>query len=1044
MAWRKWFVRGLVFSIVAGVAGAAYLYQHWTNPVAVRQQVIAKLQEIFPGAVVTLDSARLRLFGGIALSELRLARRDDPDKTEIVHVPSAVLYHDKEKLLDGVLTFRKVELHRPRLRLVREPGGGWNLQGLTVPVTGERAIPTVVIHQGTLFFDDRLNEAKLPTLEIGEVNLTVLNDPLPVVTLDGTGTSEIGKSLRFRGTWNRHTKEVTVSAQAAAVQVTPSLLQRLCPPCAQAKLSGLLLEARADVKADFGFTVGGASLPSYDVRCRLTQGKLQHPSLPVPLEGMEASLRLANGQVELERLEGRSGAARIHARGAGLLPCPEGDFEGSVEVKHLDLCDGLFARLPERLQLLHKAFQPAGTATLRINCARRAGQWVPLASGGSPKLLLQPEDLRVSFTRFPYPLERLSGTLDYNLLSTLVQVNVTGYTGRQPVFIKGTWLGTGDALDATFDLHGNDLPIDDKLVAGLQYTPALQKLARSFNATGKVDIKAHLRHVPGTKEFQNEYHVRFHEATVKWDDFPYPLDNVHGFLDIYPRHWEFRDFEGTNNGARVSVSGRSVVQSGTDKSGMALEISGKNVNLDGDLKRALQTMPALAKVWDVFAPAGRMNFAAKIDRVPDQPQEIDVAVEVRGCAIAPHFFPYVLHDLSGKFRYHDSRLEMTQVAARHNGSQINLAKGTVDLDPGGGYYADLKDFQAYLLPDEDFLAALPDKLKAACEALKLHDPLTLKSWVVVSQSSQPGSRPQIFWDGQAWLDKAKLQTGLEWSNITGTVACRGLYDGQELKGLNGNVLLDEAVLLKQPFRNLSAKVQVKEKQPDVLTIDVHAPLFGGDISGQARIEFNSSLRYELNLTASQMDLQDFGRHNLGPNPQLSGVGVGRLYLTGQGTGIDTLDGHGSIDVHRGKLYNLPLLLDLIKFLGLRLPDRTMFEEIHALFAINGRRVRMRRLDLYGNAVSLTGQGDFNLDGTELNLDFYPSWGRMETLLPPAVRAIPQDLSKSLLKIEMRGTVGANPGDLRFHKRPIPVLVDPLLQIRDRIKGDKGTKGHEKN
>src|SRR5437016_2387873 len=101
MAWRKWFVRLLVFTIVGCCTGAVFLYEQFTNPTAVREKLTAKLKSFFPGAVVTIDSARLRILGGISVTELRLARKDDPDKNEILHVPSAFIYHDKEKILDG-------------------------------------------------------------------------------------------------------------------------------------------------------------------------------------------------------------------------------------------------------------------------------------------------------------------------------------------------------------------------------------------------------------------------------------------------------------------------------------------------------------------------------------------------------------------------------------------------------------------------------------------------------------------------------------------------------------------------------------------------------------------------------------------------------------------------------------------------------------------------------------------------------------------------------------------------------------------------------
>ena len=60
MAWRKWFVRLLVFTVVGSCGGGVFLYQRFTNPDAVREQVVAKLKKHFAGAQVTVDSARLR------------------------------------------------------------------------------------------------------------------------------------------------------------------------------------------------------------------------------------------------------------------------------------------------------------------------------------------------------------------------------------------------------------------------------------------------------------------------------------------------------------------------------------------------------------------------------------------------------------------------------------------------------------------------------------------------------------------------------------------------------------------------------------------------------------------------------------------------------------------------------------------------------------------------------------------------------------------------------------------------------------------------
>src|SRR5207244_1972682 len=134
-----------------------------------------------------------------------------------------------------------------------------------------------------------------------------------------------------------------------------------------------------------------------------------------------------------------------------------------------------------------------------------------------------------------------------------------------------------------------------------------------------------------------------------------------------------------------------------------------------------------------------------------------------------------------------------------------------------------------------------------------------------------------------------------------------------------------------------------------------------------------------------------------------GQAGGRLVLSGLDTGVDSLEGNGQIEIPRGHIYpyNIPPLVDLLKLLALRAPDRTMFDEANAVFRIDGTRVHVDTLELLGNAVSLYGRGDFHFqqDATDVKLDFYPSWGRVEQLMPEVLRSIPAEIGKQMLKIE---------------------------------------------
>jgi hypothetical protein len=1049
--WRKWLVRSLVFSLLGAMLAGAYIYQRWTNPEAVRLQVLAKLHDLFPGAEITLDAAHLRLFGGIALSELRMTRGDDLDKTDFAYFPSALLYHDKEQLLDGVLFIRKVDLNRPRLRIVRNREGRWNLSGLMAPLKpGQQPLlPTLVIHQGTILVEDQLASPGRVPLEIADVNLTMLNDPVSTVTIEGTGKSELAGTLQIKGTWQRDVNEVHLTAEAQGIPVGPALVHRLVAYCPDVGEHGRYLEGVGTLKADLVIRPGGDPALSHDVYCRLAQGKLRHPSLPLALDHLEAAIHFTDRHLVVEGLSARSGSTD--------LKITEGDirwgtgrqgFKIKGMLAHLPVAKDLFVRLPEGLRMIDDYFSPEGPVSLSFDLEQEGGKWQ------RQLVAMRPEGMKAAFKWFPYALEGITGTVDVDWLRRYTSANLKGFTGKRPVTIEGDWLGLGEQAQVHLDARGTDIPLDQKLLDAL--SEPYKSTALSFKLTGLGDFNIKIRHTPGTVAYANEYQVLIHDGSMEWEEFPYRLQHVQGTLDIQPTYWVFHDFQGMHDHGVLRASGRSYPgPAGQTKEPprVSLEIQGTEVPLDRDMRRAISKLEGLAKAWDNFDPKGRMDFSAKIDRLPRQPQDLDVTVNVQGCSINPCFFRYPLHDISGQVHYGKNTVQLSNVSARHNDLVAKIPSGDVKLFPPGSYgkladgkmkvypqgviFAKIPDLQVtHLVPDAAFRNALPPGMKKACDGLQLNDPLDLQTLLVVALSGEPGSMPQLYWDGQLSLADASIQAGVPFEHVSGRFACQGAYNGYQLDGLTGNLQLTQASFFNQPFRNVYCTVNVPKKSPDVLVLGVNAPLFGGNISGQARIEMNSTLRYDMDLTASEIKLDAFGRHNLGTDSQLTGLVGGRLYLTGKGQGLAGLEGNGSLEIPKGKLYNLPLLLDLLKFLGLRWPDRTAFDQAQAIFSIHGETVSFSQLELYGNAITLHGQGEMKLDGSDVRLDFIPVWGRIEQLLPSFWQPIPSVIGKNVLKIEMRGKVGKKK-DLHFHKKPVPGLVDPLLQIRDRILGKPG-------
>src|SRR5437763_394199 len=84
-------------------ADTGLLYQFWTNPESVRRKVLASRQMMFRDVQGNVESARLRLFGGIEVKEVRLSRKGDLDHSDFLYVPSATIFHDKEHVLEDGL-----------------------------------------------------------------------------------------------------------------------------------------------------------------------------------------------------------------------------------------------------------------------------------------------------------------------------------------------------------------------------------------------------------------------------------------------------------------------------------------------------------------------------------------------------------------------------------------------------------------------------------------------------------------------------------------------------------------------------------------------------------------------------------------------------------------------------------------------------------------------------------------------------------------------------------------------------------------------------
>jgi hypothetical protein len=903
--------------------------------------------------------------------------------------------------------------------------------------------PAVVADQGTLVLEDGANPG-VPILEIKDVSLTSIEDPATVVTITGTGRSDVAGPVRFHVVLHRADWDTTATVDFDQVAVGPDLVERLAAFRPEAAAQMRQLRGDGGVHAVLDYHPAEPQPFSCDATLRLHNGEFSHARLPLALKHLDALVHVVNGRIPLAHLTARAGDAQVELTAKDVVPpkgAPELSYDDVGELdltlSHLKLDSDLRRQAPDCVRPFLETYNPEGALSLTHTFRRDGpGKW-------RKRWIARPEGMAAEYSGFPYRAANAVGTIDCETTSEQTMtctVDLSGEAGDRPITVKGKIAGPTASPAVDLDIAGDDLLLDEKMFQALpesgrkiaaQFLPERSRhVGLKAAPMGRADLKATIHRDSG-KSFASRYLIRFHDVSAQYDLFPLALQKVNGELELrMPGGWTCRGFHGVHDGGELRFEGQSYASAagGGAQDRIYVVIDGENVPTDADdFKNALAPPQSserapLRTAWEALSVGGRMGFHAVVDQSLVQPKDIDVSVAVHGCSLKPRFFSYALDQFSGAVRYTQGQVYLDDLRARHGSSLVSLKRGRVVMKPGGGFQARLDGLRgAPLTADADFLAALPDCLRTGLTALRLRGPLTATADMVVDAPGETGGPVVLWWDGSADLHDAALRLGVDVTGVEGQAACCGLYNGRRLESMVGNVLLQRAEVLGQPLENFHTRLEVEPGSPYTLRFrDMKADLYGGSLGGEGRFDFEPEMRYDVTLKGLGIDLGEFGRHNdFGPDAQVKGRASAALHLSGEGGDISGVKGNGRIDIQDGKLYRLPLQLDLLKAFGLRLPDRTAFEQAHAVFAIDGPQLQVQGLDLFGNAVSLRGKGTVDLVSGGLNLDFNADWGRLAQVLPAGVNDIPRAVSDQLFKIKMRGTLH----DVRFDKELAPGVVD---------------------
>ena len=222
------------------------------------------------------------------------------------------------------------------------------------------------------------------------------------------------------------------------------------------------------------------------------------------------------------------------------------------------------------------------------------------------------------------------------------------------------------------------------------------------------------------------------------------------------------------------------------------------------------------------------------------------------------------------------------------------------------------------------------------------------------------------------------------------------------------------------------------KAPDsnVLRIErLVGQAFGGRLAGDASVQLEDPVRFNLSVSARDVDLGKFvnaGITDPSRRADVQGKLAGRLELTLTSGKKPLRQAAGEIEIAHGKLYKLPVVLGLFTVVYLQVPGDAAFSEGFMRYHLRNDQLVFREIFLTGRSLSVLGAGTMNLKTDELKLTFLTAppgkLPPMTELAEDLLRAI----SNTLVEIRVTGTL-RNPKMDTVPLSPLETVIKRLTQ-----------------
>ena len=1025
------------------VAGKYYCFDRLDEEIRARFE--SQLREHYSGLEVNVRSARRIPGQGVEIRGIVIAEGAGAKPAKLVEIAEVFVACDT-RLPDFItkpLQISRLELRRMKLRAERKPHGFWNLAHvLPLPgFGGGGTAPTATITDATLEIVDPTQDQPC-SLTLRNIEVTVRPEATAAASagesafqlhMQGSLAGDHFDRLQMEGWLDPRTAAFALSGSVEGLEFSPRLRAGL--PHEISKLLAPVSSVRGRSQFGFQMTRGGrvASRPApptqFMVSGSISEGRIDDARLPEPLRDVEATIRCDNQGVTIQNLSARCGTTQLKLDAEVFGYSLASPLRLNLQADGLILDRLPTTSFPDVLHRVWATFQPRGVIDLTAQLEFDGRAW-------KPHLTARCRDLSVEYARFPYRLVGGAGKIE--LRHDRLTAGLWMLAGSQVVHCRADVQRPGPDFAGWVEVNSErPLMINEQLLEALE--PRFQSVVRAFHPRGELSFFGRLERRVGETVIHRNLRLTLHDCSVQHDRFSYPIDKVNGLLELTDSDWAFTNLSGRNDSAYIVGRG-SWRAAPADGNQLSLDFTATDVPLADELRVALE--PGAQRLWANLRPRGNidhlvvgMKFNAVANALSVEVKADKWApgqnLEGRTISIEPAAFRYRLDNLTGSVHYHNGLMELRNLQALHGRTMVE-AEGVCHMQEGTCYLQLARLSADRVVLDQELLAALPGGLGAAVAKLNLQGSLNVVGKMGVTVPQNADQQHELDWDLSLDVDNGRLAglTPIEQLyggvRLVGSSGPRGLFSRGELAfesamirdvqltEISGPLVIDGQRIL---FGS-AAERDVQGRVPRQVT----ATVFDGLLSIDGEASLLEENEFKVQATLSNADLATIMREVAPQRSGLTGKVFGLVNMTGNPSGAHTWRGDGNVRLRDADIYELPVMISMLKLLSVQRPNRTAFTTSNIDFRIEGDDLALDRIDFNGDAICLKGKGRINRQ-RQIDLKFYPQMGRDEYHLP-IFRPLVGEASRQFMLIQVTGTLDQP----EVNRRVFPQIDEQLQQL----------------